>query len=331
MLLTDFPQTKTPPGSVPGSAVAAPIGAHSVKVAIAVGAGFAKVYDGASFYRLRSLVTREIPCTGAASAVQLRVKISNSAYAGEFAAGENLDSSTTLQSLADGLKAAWYPPLALAMLGKLAPAHVELFNVALVASIPSPNMAAALAPLVGLHDVTVNGRRVTVNVTGVRPVPEGLGTAFHIANGQPVAVLDLGYQNATIAGYDPSTRQMIDVVSLNGGVSELFAEISRLTNTTGTAPTAEAIRLGVEARTYQFYGYSGDGFRSAYEQAFEPWLKARLHEAKTKASHIFNRCPVKVLAGGGSLLPGVASVATAIGVSVCDQPQQTELKGIYRI
>ena len=318
-------------GALPTPSVSVPNSPYAVKVAIAVGAGFSKAYDGANFYRLRSLVTREIPRTGAVSAVQLRVKVTNSTFAGEFAAGENLDNSTTLQSLKDGLKGDWYGPLALAMLAKLAPAGVELFNVSLVCSIPSPNMADRLKPLVGLHDVEVNSRRVTVNITAIRPVPEGLGTAYAIASGQSVAVLDLGYQNATIAGFDPATQQMIDVVSLNGGVGELFEEISRLTNTTGTAPTAEAVRLGVEARTYEFYGYSGESFKWAYEQAFEPWLRARIHEAKTKGAHIFARCPVKVIAGGGALLPGVAGVAQAIGVSTCPTPQQTELKGIYRI
>lgn len=303
----------------------------ATKVAIAIGAGFCKAYDGAQFYRLRSLVTREIPVTGGGSTTQLRVQIEHSPYAGIFAVGENLETSPALQSLKDGLKADWYAPLALAVLAQIAPAGTELFNVSLVCSIPTPNMAAALQPLVGIHDVTVNGRRVTVNVTAVKPVPEGLGTAFFMAQGQPVAVVDFGFQNTTIAGYDPTVRQMIDVISLKTGVGALFEAIADLCNTTGERPSAEEVRLGVEARTFELNGYSGNSFKGAYEKAFEPWLKARIHEAKTRGGHIFGKCPVKLFAGGGSQLPGVADAAAAMGIGVCPAPQESEVKGIFRM
>jgi hypothetical protein len=304
----------------------------AVKVSIAVGAGFAKLYDGQNFYRLRSLVAPQIPLTGSGSATQLRVKIANSPFAGEFAAGENLESATVLESLAHGLKPRWYAPLALAMLAHMAPKNIDLFSVSLVCSIPNPNMADALSGLVGLHDVRVNGgHRVTVNVTSVKPVPESLGTALELANNRPVAVLDLGFQNSTITGYDPSTRSMIDVLSLNGGVSELFESIATLANTTGTRPSPEAIRLGVESRSFELWGHSGESFKDAYEQCFEPWLKGRIHAAKVEGAAIFQRCPVKVIAGGGCLLPGVATVAQQLGVSLCHQPQETEVQGIYRL
>ncbi|ASC70307.1 hypothetical protein XM38_012440 [Halomicronema hongdechloris C2206] len=328
---TSDPQL-SPPSVLPKAADTAPIGADANKVAIAVGAGFAKVFDGGQFYRLRSLVAPQIPLTGAGSATQLRVKITNSPYAGEFAAGENLESATTLESLAHGLKPKWYGPLALAMLAQIAPDDVELFTVTLTASVPTPQMAGELKPLVGLHDVAVNaGRRITINVTGVKPVPESLGTAVAIATDRPVAVLDLGYQNSTISGFDPSSRAMIDSLSLNGGVAELFESIATLANTTGTRPSPEAIRLGVEARTFELWGHSGDSFRDAYLQCFEPWLKGRIHAAKVEGAHIFQKCPVKVIAGGGALLPGVASVAHQLGVALCQEPQEMELKGIYRL
>lgn len=304
---------------------------EAYKVAIAIGAGFCKVYDGSRFYKLRSLVTREIPVTGAGSAKQLRVCIANSPYAGSFAVGEDLETSPALQSLKDGLKADWYAPLALAVLSQIAPSGIELFNVSLVCSIPTPNMAAALEPLKGIHDVTVNGRRVTVNITAVKPVPEGLGSAYYLAQGQSVAVVDFGYQNTTVAGFDPAVRQMIDVVSLKTGVGALFEAIADLCNTTGERPSAEEVRLGVEARTFELNGYSGISFKAAYQQAFEAWLKARINDAKSRGGHIFGKCPVKVFAGGGSQLPGVADVAALMGVTVCAEPQESEVKGIFRM
>lgn len=305
--------------------------ANATKVAIAVGAGFCKAFDGHQFYRLRSLVTRDIPLNGAASSRQLQVQISNSPYAGSFAVGEDLESSASLQSLKDGLKAEWYAPLTLAVLGYLAPVDAPLFNVSLVCSIPTPNMRAALADLQGLHDVQVNGRKVVVNVTAVKPVPEGLGTAYHLSQGQPVAVVDFGYQNTTVAGYNPDTRQMIDVVSLKDGVGKLFEAIADLCNTTGERPSAEEIRLGVEHRTFELNGYSGVSFKDSYNKAFEPWLKARIHDAKSKAAHIFGKCPIKVFAGGGSQLRGVQQVASAMSVRLCPDPQETEVRGIYRM
>lgn len=313
------------------SSQSVPVRSEVAKVAIAIGAGFCKVYDGIRFYKLRSLVTREIPVTGAGSAKQLRVQITNSTYNSSFAVGEDLESSSALQSLKDGLKADWYAPLALAVLAQIAPQGTELFNVSLVCSIPTPNMAATLQPLVGLHDVAVNGRRVTINVTAVKPVPEGLGTAYYKAQGQPVAVVDFGFQNTTVAGYDPTVRQMIDVISLKTGVGALFEAISDLCNMTGERPSAEEIRLGVEARTFELNGYSGVSFKEAYEKAFEPWLQARIHEAKTRGGHIFGKCPVKVFAGGGAQLPGVAEVASILGIAVCADPQESEVKGIYRM
>ena len=135
---------------------------------------------------------------------QLRVQLRSGLKAREFAVGEDLESSTALQSLKDGLKAEWYTPLTLAALGHIAPESAELFSVSLICSIPTPNMKACLAPLQGAHDIKVNGRRLTVNVSGVKPVPEALGTASFLANRQAVAVVDFGYQNTTIAGYDPS-------------------------------------------------------------------------------------------------------------------------------
>lgn len=318
-------------GPSPNSAQSARIRSESNKLAIAVGAGFVKAFDGASFYRLRSLVTRSIPLSGAGSEKQLRVKIFNSRHAGEFAVGENLEASASLQSLKDGLKAEWYSPLALAAIAHLAPSGTELFTVNMVASIPTPNMAKSLAGLTGLHDVSVNGKRVTINVTGVKPLPEGLGTAYQVSADKPTAVIDLGYQNTTVAGYDPTVRQMLDCVSLKTGVGMLFEAIADLCNTTGERPSAEEIRLGVEARTFELNGYSGISFKEAYQQAFEPWLKARIHSAKNQASHVFGKCPVKVFAGGGSQLPGVADVAKHIGVNICQQPQETEVRGLYRL
>lgn len=304
---------------------------ESLKVAIAVGAGFVKAWDGQQFYRLRSLVTRHIPHTGAGSAKQLRVHISNSPYSGSFAAGEDLESSTALQSLKDGLKGQWYGPLALSTLAHLAPANCQLFNVNLVASIPNPNLKQALQGLVGLHDVAVNGRRITVNITDVKPVPEGLGTAVQLASDKPVAVVDIGYQNVTVCGYDPVSKTMIGVESMAGGVGVLLDEISTLANVTGEPPTAEELRLGIEARTFELNGYSGINFKGAYEKAFEPWLKGRIHAAKTQASRIFGKCPVKVFAGGGSQLPGVGTVAGAMGVGLCSDPQCVEVRGIYQL
>ena len=78
------------------------------KVAIAVGSGFAKVFDGNQFYALRSLVTTQPSLTGTGASSQLIVDITNSTFAGSFAIGENLEASSMLLSLKDGLKADIY-------------------------------------------------------------------------------------------------------------------------------------------------------------------------------------------------------------------------------
>lgn len=316
---------------LPEANVSNPIRSETHKVAIAVGSGFVKVFDGMNFYRLRSLVTTHIPVTGAGSERQLRVCLRRTTKDLEFAVGEDLETSTALQSLKDGLKAEWYTPLTLAVLGQIAPKSAELFNVSLVCSIPTPNMKPHLEALRGAHDIKVNGRRLTVNVSGVKPVPEALGTACFLAKNQAIAVVDFGYQNTTVAGFDPNTRQMIDVQSLKGGVGSLFEAIAERVNTTGERPSDEEIRLGVEAGTFELNGYSGVSFKDAYQQVFEPWMKARIHDAKSKAGHIFGKCPVKVFAGGGSKLPGVSAVAKAMNIQLCETPQETEVQGIYRL
>ena len=228
--------------------------------------------------------------------------------------------------------AEWYPRVALALLAYMAPKSCELFTVSPVCSIPTPNMKDQIKGLDGLHDVTVQGRdRVSINVVDPRPVPEGVGSALALSSTQPVAVADFGYQNTTVAGYDPRTKTMIGVESLKVGVGALFEQIAVLTNTTGEKPSAEEIRLGVEAGTYELNGYSGTSFKQAYLQAFEPWAKARVHEAKTKAGYIFGKCPVKMFAGGGSMLPGMTDVAAKVGCGICENPQETEVRGIYRM
>ena len=122
---------------------------------------------------------------------------------------------------------------------------------------------------------------------------------------------------------------MIDVQSLKGGVGSLFEAIAERVNTTGERPSDEEIRLGVEAGTFELNGYSGVSFKDAYQQVFEPWMKVRIHDAKSKAGHIFGKCPVKVFAGGGSKLPGVAAVAKAMNIQLCDNPQEAEVRGMY--
>ncbi|MEO1399633.1 MAG: hypothetical protein AAFV72_00075 [Cyanobacteria bacterium J06635_1] len=336
MVLADFPPPATQKDFPPFRTDAAQVSPgvpHPTKIAVAIGAGFSKAFNGVNFYRLRSLITESIPANLKAN--QLHVSIKNSVFSaefGSFAVGENLDSLGSSQSLKDGLKAKWYAPLTLAVLAELAPQEMSLFNVDLTCSIPTPNMAAEIRRLQGLHDVTVNGKELTINIVSVRPVPEGLGSAVYLAQGQPIAVVDFGYQNTTVAAYDPQSRQMLGMESLKHGVGKLFEEIAELANTTGERPSAEQIRLGVEAGTFELDGYSGISFKQAYDDAFEPWMKARINDAKTQAGHVFGRCPAKFFAGGGSLLPGVADVARKLNVGICSgNPQEIEVKGIYRI
>lgn len=317
------------------SSQSGPNGVNANKAAIALGAAYGKVYYEGRFYCVRSLVTEEVTAELVASEAQLKVQIRNSEIACHraFAVGENLEKSADLQSIKDGLKGEWYAPLSVGILAFLAAEHEasERVDMTLACSLPTVNLRHDVACLKGRHEVSVNGKPpVEINIQSLILVPEGLGTAVYLAREAPVAVVDFGFQNTTVAAYDPRSQRMIGQESLKGGVSLLFEKISSLANTTGEPPSLEEIRLGVEAGTFELNGYSRIRFKDAYDKAFNPWVQARIHQARTQAGYLFGKCPVKVFAGGGSQLPGMQAISKSAGVEICESPQKAEVQGIYR-
>lgn len=305
-------------------------------IVIAVGSSELKLYDGKNFYRLRSLVSRDIPSIGTGSEKQLRVKIVDSNYSDEFAVGEYLDRQSRLVSLHQGHKGKWYAKLVLALLGYWL-RNDPMSSVVLGITLPTVNMCEDVRGLLGdSHDVTVNGVRTSQHIIQLDPQPEGYGTARALAKrpdyGKATAVIDFGFQNTTVAGYDPLADQLIDAFPSNYGVSTLFKEISKAMDRTGGGPSLEAIRRGVVNRSFKLNGNSDlpqDNFQEIYYRLFESWFDARMEEAWSEGKDIIKSCPFKVFAGGGSLLPGMEEKAQEIGVRLCPEPQKTEVAGLY--
>ena len=317
--------------------------AETIRMGVAVGAGWGKATDGIQIVKARSLVLETEPTDFfGVNSQNWRIELLNTPVGnGVFYIGDKVDGNTGTKSLANGEKGQFYPVLALAAIAQLLPEklpyHVHTVDIA--CSIPTQAMKGQLSSLKGHHLVNVNGRNVQINVARVVAQPEGFGTCVAIASAQRTkgiaaasfAVLDIGFANTTICGLDAEST-LLGFHSTTPGVAKLYETIAQRLNTNGHAATVEEVRLGVETPngpTFRLKGHGDTDFQAIYYDELERWFDARLSAIKTGAQAILDKAQHKFVAGGGGQLPGVRDLAKVRGYGIASDPQAKEVHGLW--
>lgn len=260
--------------------------------------------------------------------------LSTSVFSGYLAVGEGLDTYNGVQTLAHSLKGKLYTRYALLAIAYVVPPNAV---VNLAVSLPSSQMQPLIEPLLGNHELIVNGQRKTFKVAAISFKPEGLGAATRMRelrlrkSTQPVpsfAALDFGGGNCSIVGLD-ADGGVAGFAQTTPGVMALYTDIAAkiASSRGGIAPTEDAVRLGVELGTYRLGGYGETEFLDIYDNALPQWISSRLSEIRAKAGDILDRSAVKVVCGGGANLPGLI-VSLPDGFVKASNPQQLESQGL---
>lgn len=255
-------------------------------------------------------------------------------FEGKLAIGEGLDTYNGVQTLAHGLKGELYARYAL-----LAIAHAvdNETRIQLAVSLPTSQMQPLIEPLMGGHDLIINGQRKTFRIDVISFKPEGLGAATRLRelkmqrSTQPVpsfAALDFGGGNCSIVGLN-ADGGVAGFAQTTPGVMALYGDIAAAiaTRQGGIAPTDDAVRLGVERGSFKLGGYGAIDFHDLYQTALPQWLGSRLSEVRAKAGGILDRAAVKVVCGGGANLPGLMEQLPD-GFVKASHPQQLESQGL---
>lgn len=324
--------------AAPANGCTAPFNNHAVPlvpVGVAIGNNAGKISVDGADYVIRTQSIEDHPnMLKGSDRLLLGDFLESSIYAGKVAIGEGLDTCNGVQTLAHGLKGELYARHALLGIAHVVPNGAA---VAVAVSLPASSMKPLVEPLKGTHTLIINGVHKTISIQRLSFHPEGLGAAKKLRelrlsrNTQPVpsfAALDLGGGNCSIVGLD-------DEGSLSGfaqttpGVFALYSDIAAAVagDQGGIAPTLEAVRLGVELKTFNLGGYGETNFKAVYDAAFPKWLASRLREIRAEAGNILDRSAVKVLCGGGANLPGLVEQLPD-GYVKASNPQQIESQGL---
>jgi len=309
-------------------AVGLAVGNHAVKLSTS---------ERSTIIRSQSLTYHPDLLAGS-DALLLGEALSTPIFEGRLAIGDGLDTYNGVQTLAYGLKGELYARYAL-----LAIAHAVSHNawVKLAVSLPTSQMQPLIEPLLGSHELIINGQRKAFNIKVIRFQPEGLGAATRMRELKlqrstlPVpsfAALDFGGGNCSIVGLN-SDGKVAGFAQTTPGVLALYSDIAAAIATSqgGIAPTDDAVRLGVELGTFKLGGYGETDFRAIYDDALPKWLSSQLSEIRAKAGDILDRAAVKVVCGGGANLPGLMqqlSQQGTEGFAKATNPQQLESQGL---
>lgn len=283
--------------------------------------------------RSQSLTYHPDLLTGS-STLLLGESLSTPIFDGKLAIGDGLDTYNGVQTLAHGLKGELYARYALLAIAQAVKANA---CVHLAVSLPTSQMQPLIEPLMGSHELVINGQRKNCRIEAISFQPEGLGAATRLRelklqrSPHPVpsfAALDIGGGNCSIVGLN-ADGAVAGFAQTTPGVMALYNNIAAAISTRqgGIAPTDDAVRLGVELGTFRLGGYGAMEFQDLYEAALPQWLQSRLSEIRAKAGGILDRAAVKVVCGGGANLPGLMDQLPD-GFVKASNPQQLESQGL---
>ena len=308
---------------------------RTAAVGLAVGNHAIKLSTGAQDYVIRSQSLNYHPdLVSGTDNLLLGEAIATDIFSGKLAVGENIDTYNGVQTLGHGLKGDLYARYAL-----LAIAHAVESGafINLAVSLPTSQMRPLIEPLKNSHVVTANGERKEILINNITFLPEGLGAATRMRelkmqrSTQPVpsfAALDFGGGNCSVVGLDADGK-VAGFAQTTPGVMALYGSIAAAVaaESGGIAPTDDAIRLGVELQTYKVGGYGEKDFRAIYEELLPQWISTQLSEIRAKAGEILDKSAVKVVCGGGAMLPGLMSHLPN-DYAQANEPQRLESQGL---
>lgn len=328
-------ETQVPPPTLSRPFSLASGNERTVAVGLAVGNHAVKLSTDTRQLIVRSQSLNHHPdlLTGS-DTLLLGEAISTPVFDGCLAIGEGLDTYNGVQTLAHGLKGELYARYALLAIAR---AVTSGDTVHLAVSLPTSQMQPLIEPLMGGHELLLNGQRKAFSVDAISFQPEGLGAATRMRelkarNGLQAlpsfAALDFGGGNCSIVGLN-ADGGVAGFAQTTPGVLALYADIAAAiaAEQGGIAPTDDAVRLGVELGTYRLGGYGETVFKDLYDHALPHWLGSRLSEIRAKAGDILDRAAVKVVCGGGANLPGLMEQLPK-GYAKASNPQQLESQGL---
>lgn len=331
-----MPVIDTPRDTLPASTASTlPGQQRTTPVGLAVGNHAIKLSTDRRSYIIRSQSLPYHPDLLAGSDTLLLGNVIDSpTFQGVLAIGEGLDTYNGVQTLAHGLKGELYARYALLA---MAQAVENGALVRMAVSLPTSQMQPLVEPLLGAHDLWINGQRKAFTVDALSFKPEGLGAATRLRELKAqrslqavpsFAALDFGGGNCSIVGLN-SDGAVAGFAQTTPGVLVLYSDIAAAiaARQGGIAPTDDAVRLGIERGTFQLGGYGTANFQDLYATALPQWLSSRLSEIRAKAGDILDRAAVKVVCGGGANLPGLMEQLPD-GYTKANTPQQLESQGL---
>ena len=211
--------------------------------------------------------------------------------------------------------------------------HVEQADIKLVFSTANPaDISPQSEALAGSHTVSYKGKQSVINIEVIKGLPEGYGALASqgLSKGKSV-VLDLGNGDIGCSIFGLGGK-LIDQTRFPGGCSELFQAISEspVFSQYRHGGDVDLIRQALENGIYA-YGNTGLSFEAAYKASLQPWAGIALKPAVNFARPHLVTCDRSIAIGGGSLLPGLASSLSKLGVGVAIDPVFASASGMYSL
>lgn len=211
------------------------------------------------------------------------------------------------------------------------------WNLYLVASIhDGTTLGGPLkASLEGIHVVSLQGKRSTVQIQVGAILEEGTGAVINYqrdADFTNALVYDLGNGTLIVSGF--SGLKMTDRrYSQNGGVESLIEAIA--TNELVRSKLLKEgdrhlIRIGVENRKFT-YGtqYPDWDFRESYKAELPAWVERVLKPMVRPTEDRMASATAMIAIGGGACLPGIESLLAKRNIKVLADPLWSNARGLY--
>lgn len=304
-------------------------------VGVAVGNHAIKLTSDSKDYVIRSQSLTEFPDQVTPTDERIFAKaVDTGLFSGRLAIGNGLAHCNGVKTLGHGLKGKLYAPYALIAIANSVD-NGDQVSVAL--SLPTSKMKAALEPLKGIHTLVINGKRKIISITHIRFYPEGRAAAYQLRqmradkglSNPSFVCIDVGGGNFSVVLLDEAGNVQ-NFTQTTPGVHALYSDIASAIaeERGGLAPNIDAVAQGVEANTLRLGGYGEIDFSGIYQEKIAKWFDTRLSELRDKAGSMIDQGAVKVLCGGGSLLPDLKPLLPS-GYVLASNPLSLESQGLY--
>lgn len=194
------------------------------------------------------------------------------------------------------------------------------------------------AALNGSHTVKVNGNLLNLNIKTL-VLDEGVGAiAYAINRGiaardSQTVLLDIGFGTSIIAVYNGSTILRASRYIHPQGTGKLIQMIADHPETRrycgGVSGDVQLIRQGIE--TDFSYGRTSWNFRDIYQSVLMDWVREVLSPCLKKVDSWLPSTDLLLAIGGGSLMPGMASVLAKKGIGILENSQIANALGLQAI